>query len=308
MAKTGNAPLPYKKTDETPNLGVVDQSDDIRGGMGLEGLAEPGEVRARRRHADHRGLDRDDPAEYGVTQRHHRREPVAALRARVDPARQVRRSQEPARLRLRRQRPAGLLQPGPGAERRRRRMPGGPLAAFFGGGAANAGLGQNVTPNVNRLQIQPLDGPTRRPSRRPAGRRPARWRRCGRWRAQFGITFDDCRPRVALSFSPNANDLLLSGTLAGGQALTGKARAGRRLARQGPRRDVRDPPVLAVADPGHLQPGLQRDDELERPGRRKDCRGANDAAVGQQISQGIWRSSTWRCCDLIGRSDELRSI
>ena len=33
------APLPYKKTAETPNLGVQDESDDIRGGMGLEGLA-----------------------------------------------------------------------------------------------------------------------------------------------------------------------------------------------------------------------------------------------------------------------------
>jgi hypothetical protein len=41
--------------------------------------------------------------------------------------------------------------------------------------------------------------------------------------AQFGITFDDSRPRVVLSFSPNANDLLLSGTLAGAQGLTGKA-------------------------------------------------------------------------------------
>ena len=40
MAQTGKSPLPYKKTDETPNLGVLDSSDDIRGGMGLEGLAE----------------------------------------------------------------------------------------------------------------------------------------------------------------------------------------------------------------------------------------------------------------------------
>src|SRR3954468_21377944 len=40
MPKTGNAPLPYKKTPETPNLAYVDSSDDIRGGMGLEGLAE----------------------------------------------------------------------------------------------------------------------------------------------------------------------------------------------------------------------------------------------------------------------------
>ena len=36
--KTGTLPLPYKKTDATPNLGYMDQSDDIRGGMGIEGL------------------------------------------------------------------------------------------------------------------------------------------------------------------------------------------------------------------------------------------------------------------------------
>ena len=38
MAMTGKTPLPYKKTDKTPNLGYVDQADDIRGGMGIEGL------------------------------------------------------------------------------------------------------------------------------------------------------------------------------------------------------------------------------------------------------------------------------
>ena len=31
-------PTPYKKTEKTPNLGVQDQADDIRGGMGFEGL------------------------------------------------------------------------------------------------------------------------------------------------------------------------------------------------------------------------------------------------------------------------------
>src|SRR5262249_32944879 len=40
VPKTGNTPLPYKKTSETPNLGGVDESDDIRGGMGFEGLQE----------------------------------------------------------------------------------------------------------------------------------------------------------------------------------------------------------------------------------------------------------------------------
>jgi hypothetical protein len=40
MPKTGGAPLPYKKTAEFPNLAFVDSSDDIRGGMGVEGLVE----------------------------------------------------------------------------------------------------------------------------------------------------------------------------------------------------------------------------------------------------------------------------
>lgn len=38
MANTGTLPLPYKKSAETPNLGSPDESDDIRGGMGVEGL------------------------------------------------------------------------------------------------------------------------------------------------------------------------------------------------------------------------------------------------------------------------------
>jgi hypothetical protein len=40
IPKTGGAALPYKKTADTPNLGVIDQADDIRGGMGWEGLME----------------------------------------------------------------------------------------------------------------------------------------------------------------------------------------------------------------------------------------------------------------------------
>ncbi|MBI3790751.1 MAG: hypothetical protein HY275_07715, partial [Gemmatimonadetes bacterium] len=40
VPKTGAVPLPYKKTPQTPNLGALDETDDIRGGMGLEGLSE----------------------------------------------------------------------------------------------------------------------------------------------------------------------------------------------------------------------------------------------------------------------------
>src|SRR5580700_1685832 len=37
---TGPDPVPYKKTTLTPNLGAIDSDDDIRGGMGMEGLME----------------------------------------------------------------------------------------------------------------------------------------------------------------------------------------------------------------------------------------------------------------------------
>ena len=45
---TGKAPLPYKKTAETPILGTPDSTDDIRGGMGIEGLMNLVQVRAAR--------------------------------------------------------------------------------------------------------------------------------------------------------------------------------------------------------------------------------------------------------------------
>ena len=38
LPKIGPDPTPYKKSELTPNLGVLDQADDIRGGMGFEGL------------------------------------------------------------------------------------------------------------------------------------------------------------------------------------------------------------------------------------------------------------------------------
>ena len=40
VPKFGQFPVPWKKTEETPNLGVPDETDDMRGGMGLEGLAK----------------------------------------------------------------------------------------------------------------------------------------------------------------------------------------------------------------------------------------------------------------------------
>jgi hypothetical protein len=39
----------------------------------------------------------------------------------------------------------------------------------------------------------------------------------------FGVAMDESRPRVVLRFPNDPNDMLLSGSLAGGQALAGRA-------------------------------------------------------------------------------------
>ena len=178
MPKTGSAPLPYKKTAETPNLGFVDSSDDIRGGMGVEGLAELAKFVQEGGTLITEGSTATIFPEYGITTGVTVEEPAQLFVARLDPARRDHRHEEPDRLRLRQRRSAGLLQPGAGAERRRAADSAGSAAAAAArrGRTRTRGIGQNVTPNAVPLRIQPFEAdaePRRRRGRgeRPAGRR-----------------------------------------------------------------------------------------------------------------------------------------
>jgi hypothetical protein len=96
-----------------------------------------------------------------------------------------------------------------------------PFAAFMGGGAQIPGVGQNTTPMATRLPLSPWepDPATEKPDR-PQVDEMAQFRQMAR---QFGIFLDDVQPRVVLRFPQNPNDMLLSGTLAGGQFLAGRA-------------------------------------------------------------------------------------
>ena len=108
---------------------------------------------------------------------------------------------------------------------------GGGFGGFGGRGGApgtnpNAGFGQNVTPNAAPLRIQPFEAdqnpvPAGR-GERPAADEMAQFRQMAQ---QFGIAIDDTRPRVVMQFSPDPNNLLLSGTLANGQFLANRAAA-----------------------------------------------------------------------------------
>ena len=77
--RTGKPPLAYTKSDQFKNLGMYGESDDITGGMGLEGVVE------FRKFVDAGGVlitlgtASAFPAEFGITRRveagaHHRRQ------------------------------------------------------------------------------------------------------------------------------------------------------------------------------------------------------------------------------------------
>jgi len=216
----GSEPIPYMKSELTPNLGVQDHSEDIRGGMGFEGLLalwqfvrdggtlvvegsttslfpsfgmtpgisieEPADLFAR--GSIMRGVvaDRKSPIAYGY-----------------DAQVPVYFSQGP------------VLSAGGG---------GGRGGGFFGRGG---GAGQNVTPmaEAGQVPVSPWN-----PEGAPAGRAGGRGQRgqapeafMGGGRGGVGGGGGGAANRVVLSFPQNPADMLLSGSLEGGDALSGRA-------------------------------------------------------------------------------------
>jgi hypothetical protein len=230
LPKTGNTPLPYKKTPEFPHLGAVDSSDDIRGGMGFQGLTELGKFVAEGGALIVEGSTTTLMAEYvlssGVTVEH-----PASLFARGTILRGVF---------------GDLKSPlAYGYE-------GKDLPIYFNqdpvlnatagiaaaGPAATQAGGQIITPNATMLRVSPLEGGSPAPAA-PAtgGGRGGRGSGAnagagagagaGGGRGAFGAAPaaipPEERPRVVVRFPAGADDMLLSGTLAGGEALSNRA-------------------------------------------------------------------------------------
>ena len=228
MPMTGKAPLPYEKTAEFPNLAYVDSSDDIRGGMGLEGLlnlakfvedggtliTEGSTATIFPDYAITSGVSVENPARLFVR--------GSVMRGKITDRKSpivygYDQTDVPIYFNA-----GPVLNASAGA---------GGFGGFGGGGRGgapgenpNAGIGQNVTPNAVPLRIQPFEP---EPNSQPAGRgdRPqadanAEFRQLAQ---QFGIAIPESRVRVVMRFPQNANEMLLSGTLAGGDALSNRA-------------------------------------------------------------------------------------
>ncbi len=230
IARTGKLPLPYKKSAETPNLGGIDEADDIRGGMGWEGLMELVKFVQQGGTLIVEGSTAAIFPEYHVTSGVTVEEPDG-LFVRGSVMRGVvadRRS--PIAYGFDAQVPvyfsqAPVLNAGGG---------GG-----FGGGRGGEGVpgvGMNITPmagaSQNRLSTWDPDNPAS-----TGGGRDAQGRggeageafgggggRGGRGGfAGLGGGDPATRPRVVLQFPSNPDDMLLSGVLVGGQSLSNRA-------------------------------------------------------------------------------------
>ncbi len=227
---TGNSPLPYRKTAETPNLGYVDQSDDIRGGMGLQGLLELAKFVQEGGTLITEGSTTTIFPEYAITSGISIEEPArlfvrgSILRGKItDKKSPIAYGYDQAELPVYfNQAPVFNVASGFGGGR------GGGGRGGAPGENPNAGFGQNITPNAVPLRIQPFEPqpaeatPTAGRGERPQADEAAAFRQLAQ---QAGFAIPEGRARVVMQFPANANEMLLSGTLSGGEALANRALA-----------------------------------------------------------------------------------
>jgi hypothetical protein len=229
IPKLPNQPaLPYRRTSETPNLGVLDQSDDIRGGMGLEGLAELEKFVRDGGTLIVEGSTTTIFPSYGLTTGVTVEEPQglfargSVMRGIIADSRSpIAYGYEGRQLPIYFNQAPVLNVAGGGG--------GG-----FGGGGGGAGAGgpsQNITPMATRLTLSPWErdsstggGAGRRTgaaAERDTTSAPAAGG--GGGGGANAAALDANRPRVVLQFPASANDILLSGTLQNGQLLANRA-------------------------------------------------------------------------------------
>ncbi len=229
---TGKTPLPYKKTAEFPNIGYVDQSDDIRGGMGLEGLAELAKFVQEGGTLITDGSTATIFPDFGITSGVTVEHPDqlfvrgSILRSKfADKKSPIAYGFDGSDLPVYfNQNPVLSASGGGFGGFGGGRGAGGGGRGGAGGGDINGGLGQDVTPNAVPVHISPWDeeddAAKTGANQRPAGDDLAEMRQLAQ---QFGIAVDDSRPRVVLQFPSKPEDMLLSGTLANGQYLANRA-------------------------------------------------------------------------------------
>ncbi|WP_293380697.1 M14 family zinc carboxypeptidase [Phenylobacterium sp.] len=217
VAMNGDVPIPYKKSDLTPNLGVLDSADDIRGGLGADGLAELQKFVKAGGVLIGDGSTVELLANYGVAAGVSVTAPAdlytkgAIMRGVfTDQASPIAYGYAGKELPIYFADAPVITVAAPGQN------------GFGGGGAAGGAggrLAQNITPNAVAAHVSPwLPDPSAKPAAEPAApveTAPPASRQGGAEPTQ--------RPRTVMAFPGQADSILLSGLLEGGGALTRKA-------------------------------------------------------------------------------------
>jgi Zinc carboxypeptidase len=214
----GDVPIPYKKTELTPNLGAVDSSDDIRGGLGIDGLAELKKFVQAGGTLIGDGVTVEMLATYGL---------ATGVSTSVPPELYT----KGAILRGQFTDQASPIAYGYAGKELPIYFSDAPVVTVAAGGSGGGGdaggagarIAQNVTPNATPVRLSPWTGsdPAVAPAAEehheatPAETAAPRRRSYGAEPTQF--------PRTVMQFPAQADHILLSGMLNGGGALTRKA-------------------------------------------------------------------------------------
>jgi hypothetical protein len=222
---TGSDPIPYKKSELTPNLGALDSSDDIRGGMGVEGLFELTKFVEAGGTLITEGSTTTIFPDFGI---------VSGVTV-----------EHPSQMYSKGSILRGIISD--------KKSPitygydGGQLPIYFsgdpvlstgnsgggvgvgglrGGGPQIAGVGANITPNSVLEKISPYDPNENSQSERSSESQISEAAATQQMMRQFGMVVDEkSKPRVVMQFPSKPGDVLLSGELTGAQYLAGKALA-----------------------------------------------------------------------------------
>jgi hypothetical protein len=224
IPKTGPDPIPYKKSELTPNLGALDSSDDIRGGMGIDGLTELTKFVENGGTLLTEGSTTTILPDFGiisgVTVEHPRNMYAKGSIMRgiiTDKKSPIVYGYDGNQL------PVyfggdTVLQASSAA--------GVGVGGLRGGAPTASGVGTNITPNAVPEHLSPYtpdDAEATDSGKHEQISEEASTRQMMR---QFGMATDiNEKPRVVLEFPKKPDEILLSGELSGGEALTGRALA-----------------------------------------------------------------------------------
>jgi hypothetical protein len=216
IAKKDDRPLPYRRTGEFQSLGTPDSSADIRGGMGLQGLTNLYEFVQQGGTLIVEGSTSTIFPAYNLTPGVSIEEPDSLFARGSIMRGEITDMKSPIVYGYGRDQLPVYFSQGPVI--RADRDGGG--FRFFGRGAASS---QNVTPMATRVHLSPWnpDGEAARSD--SSRRRGTAAQSAERGRGADEDDSDADGPRVVMRFPTRPADMLLSGVLTGGEALSGRA-------------------------------------------------------------------------------------